>query len=73
MRDYHFCPVNDAGHIIGPPKVAKCNDDADAVKQAVRLAQGHNIEVWQEARRVMRLSYEGRKRTLTGLSGRSEI
>ena len=63
MPDYHFCPVNDAGHIIGPPTVAKCNDDADAIKQAARLAESHNIEVWQEARRAMLLSFEDRKRT----------
>jgi hypothetical protein len=36
----------------------ECADDAEAMNQAERLADGHDVELWQRARKIARFEHK---------------
>ncbi len=52
MREYRFYLIKKDGHIDGPPSDHALLDDKAAIKEAKQLVDGHDIEIWQEARLV---------------------
>jgi hypothetical protein len=54
MPDYRMYTLKD-GKIAGPPQIATCDSDQQAIDQAKQLLNGHDIEVWELARVVIRL------------------
>lgn len=56
MRVYHFYFIGKNGHIDGPPASYDLPSDGDAIKEAKQLVNGHDIEVWQDARLVAYLT-----------------
>ena len=52
MLQYRAYPVDEEGHILGPPILFECADDETAIKRAKQLARSHNVELWQGARMV---------------------
>ena len=44
-----------AGHVREPPKVIECEIDEAAVVEAKQLLNGKVIEVWEQARCIIRL------------------
>jgi hypothetical protein len=57
--DYRAYILNDEGHIIGVHKL-NCADDDEAKQQAAKLLDGHDLEVWEQARRVAVLKHHTR-------------
>jgi hypothetical protein len=55
MAEYRAYTVGIDGHFIGF-KALVCADDAEAIKKATRLVDGHDIELWSGARFIIRLS-----------------
>ena len=62
MALYRFYRLN-AGQVVSR-KVLECATDAEAVDQALRLAQTGTVEVWTRERLVAKLS--GSERVSTG-------
>jgi hypothetical protein len=52
MPEYRFYSIRRNGHVAGPPVSHEAPRDADAVKEAQRILDGHDIEIWQGARVV---------------------
>jgi hypothetical protein len=52
MIAYRIYPVDEAGHIQGPPIVIECEDDAAAVLEARERIDGVAAEIWDGGRRV---------------------
>ena len=52
MRKYHFYLIKEDGHIELPMVNHEAENDRDALGKAQQLVDGHDVEVWQEARLV---------------------
>ncbi len=52
MPHYRLYPLDERGHVCDPPQIIEAKTDADAIAQAMQLANGHDLEVWDMARRV---------------------
>ena len=48
---YYAYVIGDDGHIQNRVEFV-CSDDEEAKRCAKRLVDGHDVELWQEARRV---------------------
>jgi hypothetical protein len=57
VAEYRAYTVGDDGHFIGFEAII-CSDDAEAIKRAKRLVDGHDIELWCGARFVTQLAAE---------------
>ena len=55
MADYRFYTLENGNRIGGPPAILQCKSDQEAIAEARKLLDGHDIEVWQAARVVTRL------------------
>jgi hypothetical protein len=62
---YRVYPVNHAGRILGPSTVIECANDPEAIHEAQQAVDGHDVEIWQEARLVVRLSSDEANRSAT--------
>jgi hypothetical protein len=51
MTDYYAYIIGDEGHIESRVNII-CDDDEDAKRCAKRLVDGHDVELWQESRKV---------------------
>lgn len=50
MQKYKFYPINDAGHIVGPPHSVEAVDDAEALEIARSYLSECDLEGWQDKR-----------------------
>jgi hypothetical protein len=55
MAAYRFYVLGSDGHIAQPPKVVQCPDDGAAIQQARQYLDGKAIEVWEDARLIIKL------------------
>ena len=54
---YRVYVLDENGHVLGPPNIVVCDDDAQAAHRAARYyLNGKPIEVWDEARRVVKFN-----------------
>jgi len=51
MAEYRVYLVHKKGHFFDAVHLI-CEDDAEAIEQAKRLAIGHSVELWQLDRKV---------------------
>ncbi len=56
MPEYRFYRIDRRGHRLGPPEVADCANDDEAVAYAKRVLTGYVLEVCQADRMVKHLS-----------------
>jgi hypothetical protein len=56
MFDYRIYFLNDEGHVDRLPWLVKCMSDEHATKQALQLKGPNAIELWQGARRVVKIA-----------------
>ena len=56
MREYKLYSIAEDGHVDGPPFVLEVESDKQALEIAKLKVNGHDIEVWQEARLVAYLT-----------------
>jgi hypothetical protein len=59
MPEYRFYKINMAGHIAGPPHLIECPDDLAAIKEANKLLDGDDIEIWKGHHIVSYLTAKG--------------
>jgi hypothetical protein len=52
MPKYRAFPVDQAGHIFGPPSEFEAKNDLEAVAYAMFFAESHSVEVWDAERRI---------------------
>lgn len=52
MPEYRFYSIKKNGHISGPPSDLDLPDDLSAVREAKKMADGQDIEIWQGPRVV---------------------
>jgi hypothetical protein len=58
MAMYRFYTIRKDGHVAGPPIDYDAARDPEAIAHAKQLQDGHDIEIWQEARLVAYLVTE---------------
>ena len=51
MPDYRAYSVGSDGHFINAFEL-ECADDTEAMERAKQLVDGHDIELWQRARKI---------------------
>jgi hypothetical protein len=59
MADYRLYHLDISGHLAGPPDGLTCENDQTAIERAGRLLDGHDLELWQRDRLVIRLHSKG--------------
>jgi hypothetical protein len=57
MRGYRAYLLDKTGHVVKAVELA-CPDDAAAVNSAQQLVDGHDVEVWELARKVALLKHK---------------
>ena len=55
MAEYRAYTVGIDGHFVGFEALV-CADDVEAINEANRLVDGHDIELWSGVRLVIRLN-----------------
>jgi hypothetical protein len=68
MPGYRVCVVGSDGHFFDYTPL-ECADDAEGTEQARQLVDGHDIELWQRARKSRRLTVSLRPATSLARSG----
>ena len=54
MADYRAYTVGPDGHFVGYEPLV-CGSDKEAIEQAKRLVDGHDLELWSGDRFIVRL------------------
>ena len=57
MEEYRAYIIGSDGH-FKKVQVLECPDDAAAVKEAKKLLDGHDIELWLRDRMIIRLEHK---------------
>jgi hypothetical protein len=52
MREYRIFRLDDAGSILGPSKLIKCENDQEVIKKVQEAMSGETMEIWEGPRRV---------------------
>ena len=61
MNEYRVYLVDKDGHVDGPPDGFTCESDEAAIERAKHLIGGHDIELWQMDRLVIRLKSKNKQ------------
>ena len=56
MKEYRVYRLAREGHVFAPHHAFTSASDDDAIATAKQLVDGHDIELWQQARLVVRLA-----------------
>lgn len=62
MPAYRTYLIDQNNSISGPAEIVECADDFDAIEKAKQLLDGHDVELWEGDRRVMRFFHDPRKK-----------
>jgi hypothetical protein len=54
MQQYRIYSIDPDGHIYAPAEVIECVDDQEAIQKAQQAVDGHDIELWNHKRLVVR-------------------
>jgi hypothetical protein len=57
VQEYRAFTVGNNGHFVGFEPII-CDDDNQAIEQAKRLLDGHDIEIWCADRLVAKLKHK---------------
>jgi hypothetical protein len=57
MVEYRAFTVGPDGHFVGSEALV-CADDSEAIEQAKRFVDGHDIELWSGTRFIARLKHK---------------
>lgn len=60
MTGYYAYNIGDDGHITNRVSIL-CKDDEEARRCARQLADGHAVELWQQARKIERFEPRARR------------
>jgi hypothetical protein len=64
MPDYRVYFIGRDGHFLGAEILSECHDDESAKKAAERLVDGHDIELWDRDRLIIRYGPDDPPQTL---------
>jgi hypothetical protein len=56
LPEYRAYLVGQDGHFVGCEPIV-CGDDSEATEKAKRLVDGHDVELWNGPRLVLRLDH----------------
>jgi hypothetical protein len=56
MPDYRIYSVHKSGRIAGPPHLVTCDTDEEIIKKAKSMVNGLDLEIWDLARVVAKIS-----------------
>ena len=62
MIEYRAFTVGPDGHFVGSEALV-CANDSEAIEQASRFVDGHDIELWSGTRFVTRLKHKPKPET----------
>ncbi len=62
MPAYRTYLIDKNNSISAPPKTVECAGDFDAIDKAKQLVGGHDVELWEGDRLVMRLFHDPRQK-----------
>lgn len=55
MTAYRLYQIGPEGRIDAPAEIIECDSDAEVIARAKAMMDGHNIEIWDGARVVVKL------------------
>jgi hypothetical protein len=58
MTAYHIFFIDPQNHVSRPAEVIECADDNEAIKETRKFIDGQDIELWHEARFIVRFRSE---------------
>jgi hypothetical protein len=67
---YRIYLISSAGRIAGPAEVIASNSDQNAIEKAKQLFAGCNLEIWQGARVITKLSADDNRALQLAGTGR---
>jgi hypothetical protein len=59
---YRTYLIDQNNRISGPATIVKCAGDFDAIEKAKQLVDGHDVELWERDRLVMRFFHDPTKK-----------
>jgi hypothetical protein len=62
MADYRAYRIEN-DHVAGVPIIITCDNDQDAIREAKKMVDGHDIELWDGARFVAGIKSTDAERT----------
>ena len=62
MPPYRTYLIDRTNNISGPANIVECAGDFDAIKKAKQLVDGHDVELWESDRLVMRFFHDPGKK-----------
>lgn len=57
MPEYRVYIIGENGHFMRSEEL-ECSDDTEAIETAKQLIDGHDIELWQRARKIAKFDRE---------------
>ena len=61
MPSYRIYFINRANRISRPAEIVEYTGHFEVIEKAQQFADGHDVEVWERSRLVMRFPYDPRK------------
>ncbi len=58
MPDYRIYTVDKNGRVIASAKELTCETDAEIIQDATSMVDGHDLEIWDRARVVAKITSE---------------
>jgi hypothetical protein len=52
MTQYRLYELDETGHSSDLPRIIEASNDVAAIAQAMLVVEGHDLEIWDEARCV---------------------
>ena len=62
MPAYRTFLIDENSKISGSAQIVECAGDFDAIEKAKKLVDGHDVELWESDRLVMRFFHDPRKK-----------
>jgi hypothetical protein len=62
VPEYRTYLIDQNNSISAPAKTVECTGDFDAIDKAKHLVDGHDLELWEGDRLVMRFFHDPRKK-----------
>jgi hypothetical protein len=55
MAQYRIYHLGRDGRVSAPPDIVECADDQAATQKAQQAVDGHDVELWEDRRFIVRL------------------
>jgi hypothetical protein len=55
MPEYRVYEIDKNDRVMAPAQLVTCENDEDAIRQVTPLVDAHDVELWQDRRKVCRI------------------